>query len=47
MRIFPAIDIRDSKDVRLTRGDYGQRKVYGGSPVATAAEFARQGAKRG
>lgn len=45
MRIFPAIDIRDSKVVRLTRGDYGQMKVYGGSPVATAAEFARQGAE--
>ena len=45
MRIFPAIDIRDSKVVRLTRGDYGQMKVYGGSPVVTAAEFARQGAE--
>ncbi len=45
MRIFPAIDIREKRVVRLTRGDYGQMKVYGGSPVDTAMDFARQGAK--
>ncbi len=45
MRIFPAIDLRGGKVVRLTEGDYGQMKTYGDSPVDTAKMFESMGAK--
>ncbi|MCD7774554.1 MAG: 1-(5-phosphoribosyl)-5-[(5-phosphoribosylamino)methylideneamino]imidazole-4-carboxamide isomerase [Clostridiales bacterium] len=45
MRIFPAIDLRDGKVVRLTEGDYGRMKTYGDSPVETAKMFESLGAK--
>ena len=45
MRIFPAIDLRGGKVVRLTEGDYGQMKTYGDSPVETAKMFEAMGAK--
>lgn len=45
MKIFPAIDLRDGKVVRLTEGDYGQMKTYGDSPVETAKMFEAMGAK--
>ena len=45
MKIFPAIDLRSGKVVRLTEGDYGQMKTYGDSPVETAKMFEEMGAK--
>lgn len=44
MIIFPAIDIRQGKCVRLVQGDYNQETVYGDSPTAMALEWQRQGA---
>ncbi|MDR1438451.1 MAG: 1-(5-phosphoribosyl)-5-[(5-phosphoribosylamino)methylideneamino]imidazole-4-carboxamide isomerase [Clostridiales bacterium] len=44
MEIFPAIDIRGGRVVRLTEGDYGRMKVYGDAPAETALDFLRQGA---
>lgn len=46
IELIPAIDIIDGKCVRLTRGDYAQKKVYNEDPVAQAKEFERLGAKR-
>ena len=45
MEIFPAIDIRGGKVVRLTEGDYGRMTVYGDSPETTAQDFIAQGAR--
>lgn len=42
--LFPAIDLRDGKVVRLTKGDFAAETVYGDDPVATARAFARAGA---
>ncbi len=39
MRILPAIDLIDGKCVRLTQGDYAQKKIYNESPAAVAKEF--------
>lgn len=45
MRIFPAIDIRDGKVVRLTQGDYDRMDVYAQNPADTAARFKAAGAE--
>lgn len=45
MIIFPAIDIIDSKAVRLYKGDYEKMTVYNESPLAQAKEFEKKGAK--
>ena len=37
MKIIPAIDIIDGKCVRLTQGDYAQKKVYNENPLEVAA----------
>jgi phosphoribosylformimino-5-aminoimidazole carboxamide ribotide isomerase len=39
MRIIPAIDIIDGKCVRLTQGDYAQKKIYNENPVDVAKSF--------
>jgi phosphoribosylformimino-5-aminoimidazole carboxamide ribotide isomerase len=39
MRIIPAIDIIDGKCVRLTQGDYSQKKIYSKHPLDVAKEF--------
>ena len=39
MRIIPAIDIIDGKCVRLTQGDYGQKKIYNENPLEVAKSF--------
>jgi len=39
MRIIPAIDIIDGKCVRLTQGDYSQKKIYSKYPLDVAKEF--------
>lgn len=44
MRIFPAIDLRDGKVVRLTQGDYDRMEVYSADPVSMARAFKAQGA---
>ena len=44
MKIFPAIDLRGGRVVRLTEGDYDRMTVYGVDPVATACGFAEKGA---
>lgn len=44
MDILPAIDLRDGKVVRLTRGDYDRQTTYSDDPAAVAAKFADAGA---
>ena len=44
MHLFPAIDLRGGRCVRLHQGDYGQETVYGDDPVAQAVAFADAGA---
>ena len=46
IELIPAIDIIDGKCVRLTKGDYDQKKVYNEDPIAVAREFERLGFKR-
>ncbi len=46
IELIPAIDIIGGKCVRLTKGDYGQKKVYNDDPVAQAREFEELGMKR-
>jgi phosphoribosylformimino-5-aminoimidazole carboxamide ribotide isomerase len=42
--IYPAIDMRGGKCVRLLQGDYSKETVYGDSPFDMAKTFAEQGA---
>jgi len=44
MDLFPAIDIRGGRCVRLHQGDYGRETVYGDDPVAQAVAFVEAGA---
>lgn len=44
MILFPAIDIRSGKVVRLRQGDYGDMTVYQMSPLEAARDFLAQGA---
>src|SRR5688500_16626576 len=46
MEIIPAIDIIDGKCVRLTHGDYTQKKIYNEHPLEVAKEFEDAGLKR-
>ena len=46
IELIPAIDIIEGKCVRLTEGDYDQKKVYNEDPVAVAKEFEKLGFKR-
>jgi len=43
--IYPAIDMRGGKCVRLLQGDYDQETVYGDSPFDMAQQFANDGAE--
>ena len=43
MRIIPAIDIIEGKCVRLTKGDYGTKKVYNENPLEVAKQFEASG----
>jgi len=45
IRIIPAIDIIDGKCVRLTKGDYNQKKIYNEDPLEVAKEFEENGIK--
>lgn len=42
--LYPAIDMRNGKCVRLMQGDYDQETIYGDSPFDMAMQFADQGA---
>ena len=44
MKIFPEIDLRNGKAVRLYQGDYDQMTVYSDSPVDVAKSFKAKGA---
>jgi phosphoribosylformimino-5-aminoimidazole carboxamide ribotide isomerase len=46
MQIIPAIDIIDGKCVRLTEGDYAQKKVYNENPLEVALQFQDAGLER-
>lgn len=45
MQIWPAIDLRGGKCVRLKQGDYGRETVFGEDPAAMARHWADQGAE--
>ena len=42
--VFPAIDLRGGKCVRLVQGDFGRSKEYDADPVERAREWERRGA---
>lgn len=46
MELWPAIDLRGGRCVRLLQGDYDRETVFGEDPVAMARGFAAAGAKR-
>ncbi|MBX2921083.1 MAG: 1-(5-phosphoribosyl)-5-[(5-phosphoribosylamino)methylideneamino]imidazole-4-carboxamide isomerase [Chitinophagaceae bacterium] len=46
MEIIPAIDIIEGKCVRLTQGDYAQKKVYNKHPLEVAKKFEGAGLSR-
>jgi phosphoribosylformimino-5-aminoimidazole carboxamide ribotide isomerase len=46
MQIIPAIDIIEGKCVRLTQGDYEQKKVYNENPLEVAKQFEDAGLQR-
>lgn len=46
MEIIPAIDVIEGKCVRLTHGDYSQKKIYNEHPLHVAKEFEDAGLKR-
>lgn len=46
IEIIPAIDIIDAKCVRLSQGDYDQKKVYNENPLEVAKMFEDAGVKR-
>lgn len=45
MDLYPAIDIRHGRVVRLSQGEATRQTVYGDDPVAVAERFAEQGAE--
>ena len=46
IELIPAIDIINGQCVRLTKGDYNQKKVYNDNPVEVAMNFEKLGFKR-
>src|SRR6056300_828557 len=45
MKIFPAIDIKDKKCVRLVKGDFDNKTEYEMSPVEQAGKYKDHGFK--
>ena len=43
MKIFPAIDIKDKKCVRLVKGDFDKKTEYGISPIKQAEKYKDHG----
>jgi phosphoribosylformimino-5-aminoimidazole carboxamide ribotide isomerase len=46
MQIWPAIDLRGGKCVRLQQGDYNRETVFGDDPAEMARRWVREGADR-
>jgi phosphoribosylformimino-5-aminoimidazole carboxamide ribotide isomerase len=46
MELWPAIDLRGGKCVRLQQGDYGRETVFGDDPAAMARHWVSLGAQR-
>lgn len=46
MELIPAIDLIEGKVVRLTEGDYAQKKVYADDPLEMAKQFEDVGIQR-
>ncbi len=46
MEIWPAIDLRGGKCVRLQQGDYGRETVFGDDPAAMARHWVERGARQ-
>ena len=46
IEIIPAIDIIDGKCVRLSQGDYNQKKIYNENPLEVAKMFEDHGIRR-
>jgi phosphoribosylformimino-5-aminoimidazole carboxamide ribotide isomerase len=46
MEIIPAIDIIEGKCVRLTEGDFSQKKIYNEDPLEVAMQFEDAGLQR-
>jgi phosphoribosylformimino-5-aminoimidazole carboxamide ribotide isomerase len=44
--VIPAIDIIDGKCVRLSQGDYAQKKIYNEHPLEVALQFEDAGIRR-
>lgn len=44
VELYPAIDLRSGRVVRLLQGDYARETVYGSDPVSVACSFADAGA---
>ena len=44
MRVYPAIDVRDGRVVRLKQGDYAAETRYGDDPLRLAQRYAAAGA---
>lgn len=43
--VYPAIDVRAGRVVRLAQGDYARQTVYAADPLETARRYAAQGAQ--
>lgn len=43
--VYPAIDVRDGRVVRLRQGDYAQETRYSTDPLALAKQYAQAGAQ--
>ena len=46
IELIPAIDLINGQCVRLTKGDYDQKKVYNDNPADVAKQFEQMGFKR-
>ena len=46
IELIPAIDIIDGKCVRLTKGNYNNKKIYNENPITVAQDFEKQGFRR-
>ena len=46
MELWPAIDLRGGRCVRLLQGDYDRETVFGDDPVAMVRDFVARGARR-
>ena len=43
MKLYPAIDLKNGRCVRLVRGDMNQATIYNDDPAAQAREFVEAG----